>query len=56
MRSVRGFCLLKKAKRLRAANGGDLTDDIVELYASASSEYLQAAMCFPKDDDRHPCE
>jgi len=56
MCSVRGFCLLEEAKRLRQANSGDLTRDISKRYLDASAEYLKAAASYPKDDENHACK
>jgi hypothetical protein len=54
--SVRGFCFLEKAKRLRQANRGVLTGDITKQYLDASAEYLKAARTYPQDDEKHACK
>ena len=56
MHRVRAFCLLSKAKRAREANGGLLTEDNVKQYMTASTEYLEAALSYPNDDENHSCK
>ena len=56
MHRVRAFCLLSMAKRAREANGGLLTEDNVKQYMNASTEYLEAALSYPNDDENHSCK
>lgn len=56
LRSVKGSYYNEKAYALRGTVQGLVPREVINLYLEASKAFVDAATCYPVDDELYPCE